>query len=69
MGLCGKSVHVSGSHAPGGGRPSSAGLAPLCKALRWLSPGVFSLPRQVLGLQLSVWSEVEPAQNFGPSSD
>lgn len=42
---------------------------PLCKALRWLSPGVFSLPRQVPGLQLSVWSEVESAQNFSPSSD
>lgn len=57
-GLCGKSVPVSSGHSPGGGRPSSAGLArPSVTHCRWLSPGVFPLLPRVPGLQLSVWSE------------
>lgn len=45
-GFCGKRVHVSGGHSPGGGRPSSAGL-PHCSLtlLQMAEPwSIFSVP-------------------------
>lgn len=68
-GFCRKRVHVSGGHSPGGGRPSSAGL-PHCSLtlLQMAEPwSIFSAPSsQVCSC---VWSQVESAQNFTPSSD